>query len=253
MTRVGSIDVLDLDVISEHYGRDFLPYPFMVTRTGHFASPVAFEMHAREVLDRFHNGDLQVIQNWAGAYVHADIRIEAHVQYIPAETPSVRVVAHRIGEKGYFARQLPDRDVVEIFSLSPYDLGAAVAEAMACERPGKLPAIVVPEYAAPQRLASEDDSVSVRARNTNHDVPRISRSEVAAFATVQTHWRPTRKWGLDSGKSFVLWVRIKGDGDYVYNADFTAAQPMTSAQLTDRVNRLITEDVSLLRRFRGAG
>ncbi|OKH73159.1 ESX secretion-associated protein EspG [Mycolicibacterium sp.] len=253
MTKIGSINVLDLDVISEHYGRDFLPYPFMMTRYDDVAARNGFEAHARAVIDRFHNGDLQHVQNWAGSYVHADIRVEGHVRYVPADTPNVRVVAHRLGEKGYFARQLPDADTIEIFTLSPYDLGAIVAESMATTRPGRLPSIVIPEYLMPREPEVEDDAVSVRARRDTYSVPKLSRSEVAALATVQTHWRPTRKWGVDSGKTFLMWVRIRDDGDYAYAPDFGAAHPMSSAQLVDRINRLIAEDVALLRKFRGTG
>ncbi|GJJ21661.1 ESX secretion-associated protein EspG [Mycolicibacterium mageritense] len=248
MNHVGSIDVVDLTVVSRDHGRDFIPFPFMQTRAS-TVDPEAFEMHARKVIERFYNGDLSVLQNWAGTYVRADIRVEAHVQFIPADKTSVRVVAHRMGEKGYFARQT-DADVIEIFSLSPYDLGEAVAESMGTVTPGKRPAIVVPEYQAPPSPVEESDGISVRSHRDSDEIAKIARGEISALATVQSHWRPTRRWGVDRGKNAVVWVRVQDDGDYLYAPDYTVAQPMSKPQLAARINRLIADDVAVLRRFR---
>jgi hypothetical protein len=239
---------LDLSVISEHHGRDFIPYPFMLTRQSGF-TPETFEMHARQVVDRFENGDLRCIRRWAGSYVRADIRVEGHVQYIPSDTPSVRLVAHRLGELGFVARQLADSDVIEIFSLSPYDLGPVVAQAMALHKPGESRAIEIPEYAR-KRPDPVDGEVSVRAQPIDDDVSKVARTDVSAFGTVQTHWRPARRWGVDRGKDAVVYVRVKDDGDYAYSPDYSIAQPITTVQLTDRINRLIADDVALLRQFR---
>lgn len=247
MNLVGSISIVDLTVVSQHYGRDYIPFPFMQTRAAEM-SPVAFEDYERGVIDRFDNGDLRAIRNWAGTYVRSDIRVEAHVQFIPADTTSVRVVAHRMGDRGYFARQT-NADVVEIFSLSPYDLGGAVAEAMETTRPGSKPAIVIPEYQSRKPVVAEDTGVSVTSREEGGVAARIPRRDLVAVATVQSHWRPTRKWGVDRGKEAVVWVRPVNDGDYIYSSDYSAAHPMSKLQLAQRIDRLIADDISVLRQF----
>ena len=250
LNHVGSIDVVDLTVISRDHGRDFIPFPFMQTRdTG--IPPEDFQTHAKAVIDRFHNGDLRCLRNWAGTYVRCDIRVEAHVQSMRPDMPSVRVVAHRMGEKGYFARQT-DADIIEIFSLSPYDLGAAVAESMGSVNPGSRPAIIVPEYQAPPNPAQGGGAggVSVKSRADNDEVAKVSRADIAALATVQSHWRPTRKWGVDRGKHAAVWVRVHGDGDYLYTANYSLAQPMSKIGLAQRIDRLIADDVAVLRQFR---
>jgi hypothetical protein len=247
MNLVGSISIVDLTVVSRYFGRDFIPFPFMQTREAGM-SPVAFEEYERGVIDRFDNGDLRAIRNWAGTYVRSDIRVEAHVQFIPADTTSVRVVAHRMGDSGYFARQTV-ADVVEIFSLSPYDLGGAVAEAMETAKPGSQPAIVIPEYQPRKPVVAEDAGVSVTSREESSGAAKILRSDLVAVATVQSHWRPTRKWGVDRAKAAVVWVRPANDGDYIYSPEFSAAHPMSKAQLAQRIDRLIADDIAVLRHF----
>ena len=144
--QIGSIDLTDLDIISKSYGRDFLPYPFMLTRPSRFSTRNEYVDYATSVPDRFNHGDLRTIRRWAASYAHADIRVECHVQYIPADTPSIRVVAHRAGELGYLAKQRPDDDVIDVYELSPYDLGAAVADSVDLTKPGNRSEIVIPEY-----------------------------------------------------------------------------------------------------------
>ncbi|MHA3023896.1 ESX secretion-associated protein EspG [Mycobacterium sp. BMJ-28] len=247
MKQVGSISVVDLTAVSSHYGRDFIPFPFMQTMAPQF-SPEAFAVHERDVVERFQNGDLRVLQNWAGTYTRADIRVEAHVQFVASDSTSVRVVAHRKGELGYLARQ-NYADVIEMFSLSPYDLGGAVADAMGDITPGTKAAIMVPEYRGRETVHEEFDP-AVRAYSEALDVVRVARSDIAAVGTVQSHWRPTRRWGVDRGKNAVVWLRLRGDGDYLYAPDFSAAQPISKDKLADRIDRLIADDVAVLRQFR---
>jgi hypothetical protein len=248
---VGTIDLIDLDIVSRFYGRDFLPFPFQLTKFTDFTGD--YDQRERVVLDRFHNGDLRGIQDWAATYVRADVRVEAHVNALTSDAADVRVVAHRYGEQGYFAHQRRDGDVIEISSLSAYDLGPAVAAAMELSRPGRDASIVIPEYSAKGRQSpSEDDEAFSVRESTGRDdaVVKRARHEVTAIATVQSHWRPTRRWGVDRNKSAVVWVRLAGDGDYAYLPDFSAAQPLTKATLVERVNRLIAEDVATVRQFR---
>jgi hypothetical protein len=254
LRELGSISLLDVDIINTHYGRDFLPFPFMFTQPLRFSwhgERVEYEKYERSVPERFDNGDLAIFQPFAGAYVKADIRVECHVQYIPADTPSVRVVAVRLDQMGFLAKQRPDEDVIDIYELSPYLLGPAVADAVGLEMPGRRSGIVIPEYVR----VSNDAAVSadLTVQHTAEDLPeaiKVPRAEVTAFGTVQTHWRPTRRWGIDRSKKFTVWVRIKDDGEYLYKPDFSKATPVTRPILAERIDRLISEDVKALRQFR---
>jgi len=259
--KVGSIDLLDLDIISKAAGRDFLPHPFMFTQPSKFNLHREYVAHARLVLDRYTNGDLQVIQECAASYADADIRVESSVQYIPADTPNVRVLSYRLDQKGFLAKQRPDEDVIDFYELSPYLLGSAVAESAALKKPGRRSAIIIPEYRQLPRLfpegaftsdnagASEDFSIHHEI-NDEPSGTHVPRTEVTVFGTVQSHWRLARSWGVDRGKDFAVWVRIKDDGDYVYKADFSAATPVTVPVLGERIDRLISDDVKAIRQFR---
>ena len=252
LREVGSISLLDLDIISRFYGRDFLPFPFMFTQPPRFQWHDEYVEYATSVPDRFNHGDLRMFQECARVYANADIRVECHVQYIPADTPNVRVVAARCDQAGFLARQRSDLDVIDVYELSPYLLGQAVAESVALEKPGRRSVIVIPEYArVPTNNAADCDDFTIEhtlegTRNTTE----VPRAHVTAYGTVQSHWRPTRNWGIDPGKNSALWIRIKDDGDYLYKRDFSEATPVTTPVLAERIDRLISEDIKTLRQFR---
>lgn len=252
LRKIGSISLLDLDTISKSYGRDFMPFPFMATQPSRFSFHHEYLEYARSVPDRFNNGDLHVFHECVTAYGNADIRVEFHVQYIPADTASVRVLAYRFDQAGFLAQQRPDDDIVDIYELSPYLLGPAVADRAAVDKPGRRSAIVVPEYAPDSKEAGASDNTPVHhmAEPTPSAV-EVPSAEVTAFSTVQSHWRPTRYWGLDQGKDHAVWIRIRDDGDYLYTRDFSEAKPMTRPMLAERIDRLISDDVKALRQFRG--
>jgi hypothetical protein len=256
LRHVGSIDLLDLRVIGEFQGWDGLPFPFMFTKPTRFATENAAFAYSISVPDRFKHGDLSVFGACIAAYVQADIRVECHVQYIPADTPSVRVMAYRTGDSGYFMTQLPDADVVDVYTVSPYDLGAAVSDAVALTQPGRHPKIVIPKFAA--RPAANFDtngyhggSFVIRDEVVSPAEVAIAATDVSAYSTVQSHWRPARNWGLDHRKPFARWVRVNDDGDYVDAPDHTFATPMSKPALTTEINRLIADDIADLREFRG--
>jgi len=244
------MDLLDLEVISEFYGRNFLPYPFMFTQPSAFPTKDESLAYKVTVPDRYLHGDLRTFAEPAIAYLDSDIRVECHVQYIPAETPSVRAIAWRTGQLGFFAAQRPDGDALDVHTLSPYHLGAAIAEAVSLEQPGRHSAIVVPEFAPRPRSEFETESFSINDRLASPTEVTIREREVTAYATVQSHWRPTRKWGFDRGKSALVWIRVNGDGDYIYVPDNSHARPMTAVMLQERTDRLIADDIAILREFR---
>jgi hypothetical protein len=248
--QVGTIDVVDLNAISQFYGRDFLPYPFGFTHGPRFATRDEASTYASTVPDRFNYGDLNTFMESIAAYDAADIRVECHVQYIPDETPSERMIAYRSGHLGFFAEQRADDDLIDIYTLSPYDLGAAISEAVALTQPGMHPEILIPEY-VPRGVAEFDTGTfAVRHKSTSANEVIIPATEVTAYSTIQSHWRPTRRWGLDRGKRALVWVRINDDGDYIYASDQSHARPMTKSLLQEEIDRMIADDVAILREFR---
>lgn len=250
---VGSISLLDLDIINKSYGRDFLPFPFMFTQPSRFTRRDAYVQYERSVPERFNNGDLAPFQPCFEAYVSGDIRVECHVQYIPAETPSIRVLATRLDQKGFLAKQRPGEDVIDIYELSPYLLGPAVADSAALQKPGRRRAIAIPEYArASHHGPTPDDVIIHHTIHSASNAIQVPRAEVTAFGTVQTHWRATRRWGIDPGKKYAVWVRTKDDGEYLYKPDLSEVIPVTRPMLAERIDRLISEDIKALRQFRSA-
>lgn len=249
LSRVGAIDVMELTAISEAHGRDFIPYPFRQTKYDRFANNDEYAEYARSVPDRFYHGDLSVFRQWAGTYVNADIRVECQVRYL-GDTPNVRLMAHRAGELGFFAAQRSDEDVIDVFTLSPYELGTAIAGGVELTQPGKHAEIVVPDYVRPTNPAPDTGDFSVREVVTGLAVTKVPHSDVVALATIQSHFRPTRTWGVDQGKNGVVWLRAKNDGDYIYAPDFSHATPLTRKILSRRTDELIAEDIAVLREFR---
>lgn len=84
LEQVGGISLIDLLGICEVQGRDGLPYPFW--RTQPAAGP---ETNASMVAERLDGGDLNIFQQWARAYVEADIWVECRVNFTSAD-PDLR-------------------------------------------------------------------------------------------------------------------------------------------------------------------
>ncbi|WP_445161757.1 ESX secretion-associated protein EspG [Mycobacterium sp. Dal123C01] len=248
--QVGTLDLVDLNAISQFYGRDFLPYPFRLTQGPRFATSDEASAYVSTVPDRFNHGDLSSFIECVAAYDAADIRVECHVQYIPADTPSLRVIAYRSGHLGFFAAQRPDDDLIDVYAVSPYDLGAAVSDAVSLTQPGMHSEIVIPEYIPRGQAEFDKGALLVRHCSVSASEVRIPASDVTAYSTIQSHWRPTRKWGLDRGKRALVWVRVNDDGEYIYVPDHSHAKPMTKSFLREQVDQLIADDVAILREFR---
>jgi hypothetical protein len=250
LSQVGTLDLLDLKIISEYCYCGFLPNPFMFTQRTRFDTLDEASAYATTVPDRFRYGDLSTFQQCAIAYLNADIRVECHVQYIPANTPSVRAIACRTGQLGFIGVQQPHADAIDVYTVSPYDLGAAIADVVPLDRSGGHPTIVVPQYVRRPPAEFETEELSVSHRLSSSTETKIRASEVIAYATVQSDWRPARNWGFDRSKPGLVWVRIRGDGDYIYAPDHACARPMTKLVLQDRIDRLIADDIAILKDYR---
>jgi hypothetical protein len=158
------------------------------------------------------------------------------------------VLAHRSGELGFLATQQPD-DLVEMFTLSPYDLGPAIAGMVELTKPGARPVIVIPDY-APQALRNRKEEAPGRNWGAGPPVT-VSSADVTAYGTVQSHRQPARNWEVDQDEDAAVWVRLRDDGEYLYAPGYRSARPMTGRNLSERINDLIAADVAQLRQSRG--
>lgn len=252
---VGTIDLADLDAICRVRGHE-LPYPFALTNAPAHVGRGSHALSA--VSERFHAGDLRPFAPWLSAYADADIWVEGRVHHKSDHQPDGRVLACRAGDCGFLASQRPEAGVVDVYEVSAYELGGAVAESVGLTKPGSRTRIVVPQYhdyfTAPV-VDFDDEAYSVSTRLPVAGVPtaRVPDQDLSAVATVQSHSLPARSWGVDWGGKFLVWVRIADDGDYLYVPDFSHAEPLSKAKLIERIDSLIAEDVMRIRRRRGIG
>ena len=249
--EIGALDLLDLQLLNERYGRDPLPYPFMLTRPTRFEFVDEVTPYAAQLPDRVRSGDLSAFAKCLDAWTHADVIVSGHVQYIPADTPSVRVLAFRTGQAGYLLEQRADADVVDVYTVSPFELGAVIAQAMCLKEPGRHPRIVIPEYAPIRPAVVDDDDVVVRHEVVTEPGVKVSASQLSAYARVQSNWRPAREWGIDTRKESLTWMRMTDDGDYLGAPDRSRGIPLTFALLSERIDGLIAADLEMLRESHG--
>ncbi|MEZ0363582.1 ESX secretion-associated protein EspG [Mycobacterium sp. pUA109] len=214
-----------------------------------------YDAHAAAVMDRYQHGDLRVFRQWVQGYVAADVRVECRVLYSSKGNPAIRALAHRMDENGFFATQGGD-DVIDVYSLSPYDLGPAVAGVAALTKPGGREEIQIPGELLPRAWTEAErpddaEPFSVRVQAVSPATTTIKASAFTATATVQSHWLPVRSWGFDHGKNAAVWVTVENDGDYICRPGTNGATPMTKRLLTSRIDELIAEDVASLREVLG--
>ena len=248
--EIGALDLLDLQLINERHGRDSLPYPFMLTRPTRFEFVDDVARYAALLPDRLHSGDLGAFARCLEAWAHADVTVTGHVQYIPADTPSIRVLAFRTGQAGYLLQQRADADLVDVYAVSPLELGAAVATALSLEKPGRHPRITIPEYVSARTAFMDTDDVVVRHEVSATSVVDVSASRMSAYAKVQSNWRPPGEWGIDARKESLTWMRIADDGDYLGAPDRSTGIPLTVALLRERIDEQIADDIEALREAR---
>jgi hypothetical protein len=250
---VGSIGLADFAALCDLQGYERLPYPFAHTAPVPQGGPSG--AGTQEIAERFSNGDLRVFAPWIEAFPRADIWVECRVHH-RSGLADTRLLAHRADESGFVATQRTTEDVVDVYAVSAYDLGPAIAGSVGLTKPGRRPEIVIPRcvnYFAVAGVDSADDCVAVRVPVAGPTRVRVRDSQVAALATVQSRHQPARSWGVDWAETFLVWVRVDDDGDYIYDAAFRHAEPMSERRLSERIEGLIAADVAALRRRRGLG
>ncbi|BBY84641.1 ESX secretion-associated protein EspG [Mycolicibacterium tokaiense] len=249
--EIGSLDLLDLLLINQRHGSDSLPYPFMLTRPTRFEFVDEMAGYAAQLPERLHSGDLGPYARCLEAWARADVTVAGHVQYIPADTPSIRVLAFRTGQAGYLLQQRAEADLADVYAVSPFELGAAVANAVCLEQPGRHRRITIPEYATAPTAFMNNDHVVVRHEVFATSGVEVSASRMSAYGKVQSTWRPPGEWGIDPGKESLTWMRIRDDGDYLGVPDHSGGIPLTVALLCERIDALIADDIETLRENRG--
>lgn len=250
LTRVGRLDLIDLQALCDSYGREFLPHPFAHLRSSPFACYHEYAAHRTAVRDRLSEGDLSELNPWFSSYLDADIRVECVVSTVGA--PRGRLLAHRRGQLGFIAAQRPDEHLIEVYTVLPYELGPAIAGALTLTQPGKHARIAIPHFL--RRAASspgDDEDVRVQYRDLDSEAVSVAPAQVTRCTRVQSHWKPARDWGFDHTKNAVVWVTTKDDGDYIYTPNFEFLTPMTARGLTVRIDELIAQDIDQARQSQG--
>ncbi|WP_065160401.1 ESX secretion-associated protein EspG [Mycobacterium asiaticum] len=250
LSRVGRIDLVDLQAISESLGRDFLPHPFVVPEPSRFDSYQEYEAYVAAVPERLAHGDLREFNQWLTSYVNSDIRVECVVSIVGA--PRGRLLAHRHGQTGFLAAQNSAEQCIEVYRVSPYELGSAITGSLALTKPGTHSRIAIPDLVRVSPRDGGHDAVStVLQRDSGRRNISIPRSELSRYTRVQSRCQPARDWGFDRRKNTAACVTIKNDGDYIYAPNFEYLTPMTPQLLSERIDALIAEDVASLRSLRG--
>ncbi|RUP02154.1 MAG: hypothetical protein EKK34_25430 [Mycobacterium sp.] len=262
LKRVGSVALNDLIGMCAESG-DGVPYPLWRTER----EPYWGELEQATVpFTARMDADFRHLRQWAETYKEADIWVECRLKPFAPAIPPVRLVAHRAGEAGFVAVQRPTAEVVDVYSLSPLDIGAAIAGLTGLTQPGRRSAICIPGFlenfcdndADRGPVGNSEDeldgdvNVNVRDRPNVPGTTTISDfDDVTLMATVQSRAEPSAVRGVDWARGVVVLVRITGDGDYVYTPDRSRAVPVTAQSLRARIDDLIAADVAILRRRRG--
>lgn len=247
LKRIGQLELVGLDALTETSGLEYMPHPFAHTRSSPFSGMDEYTRYANALVDRVHHGELRDLGKWFASYRAADLRVECLISRAKGAAPQ-RLMAHRRADAGYLAAQQPDEDVLDVYALSPFELGAAIAGSVELSNPGTRSKIVIPELAGRRPGRQEGaDSVPLRSDSvTNPDEEVVPSAQITAFARVQSRWQPAREWGFDRQKKAVVWVHVEDDGDYIYAPGFTHLTPLTTRGLSRRIDQLIAEDIAAL-------
>ena len=201
--------------------------------------------------NRLDDGDLRDVRGWVEALVRPDVCIECRVHPLDGSTPDLRVHGLRAAEAGFAAVQGRDRDgvdVVEIYAVPPALLGAVVAESVGLVGAGGHRRIAV--TGGGERLPAPADGVGeyddlglsiIQLELSQQAVP-VDVRDVVAIGTVQSRHEPTPYWGVDSARPILRWVQVRGDGDYLYEADDSGhLEPLDLSLLNACIDGLIAD------------
>ncbi len=253
-TPVDRVAVVDLESACALFGRETLPYPLGRSRP---VGSVWLATRAGEpIADRLAGGDLRGVRSWVEALVRSDVCVECRVHPFDAHTPELRLHALRAGESGFVAVQTRDQhgvDVVDIYSVAPDALAAAIAESVGLVGAGAHPRIALAgdgNHLPKKPVTAEDfDDLGFPVRRDEPDelsARVLDVSEVVATGTVQTRCERAQHRGTDPQSRILQWVQVSGDGDYIYDFD-GHAEPLSADMLRSFIEGFIADDMEAAR------
>ncbi len=247
--KIGTLTVLELHIFCEEHGRGSLPYPFRFTN----GVPYQYEDELRgfrtDLIERFTAGDFDHLRRWLDVQMRdAEIHIES--MSMNACEVIAALSATRWQDLGFIASQDAD-DVITVTQLSAYDLGLEIGRLAALSgRPGPHPKVTVPSVNIQPRSHRRSSSESIIVDEVRAvDSVVIPFEELVAGGEIYTDHRPPKRWQPDRTKEFIGWLTT-AHGDYVVQAPYEFATPVTRKQLVNKIDRLIAADAAEVRELR---
>lgn len=228
---VGSVAVVDLEAACEAYGRE-LPQP--LGRSRPVGSVWLLTRDVGPIEDRLRDGDLRGIRGWVEAVARPEVSVSCRLSYSDEDARDLRLHAMVVDGTARVAVQRTDADgvdTVDIHSLWPGDLGAAVAGAIGLTGPGAQPRIAVTGCGdrLPAPAIEERDEFGFSGMDSG--ALAVDETEVSGIGAVQIR--------ADSWGETLQWVHVDGDGDYLYAADEGYAEPVDATMLRRTLDDLI--------------
>ncbi|WP_099041609.1 ESX secretion-associated protein EspG [Mycobacterium neglectum] len=251
MTRnLGTLTVLELHTFCQEYGRGALPYPFRFTKPVPYRYEGELRSYRTGLMERFAAGEFAHLRRWLDVQLRdAEIRVES--MFMNTREITAAFSATRWHDLGFIANQGAD-DVISVRQMSAYEIGTEIAKLAALSGvPGSHSKVSVPslDVRARPTAGSRADSAIFDEMTTVDPLNVISFDELVAGGEIHTDHRPPTQWAPDRTKEFIGWITT-ADGDYVVQAPYEFATPVTRTQLTRSINRLIAGDVAELRDLR---
>jgi hypothetical protein len=177
--------------------------------------------------------------------------VECRVHHLDGGTPDLRLHGCRAGERGFVAVQGtgPDGvDIVDIYAVPPALPGVVIAESAGLVGAGGHPRIAV--TGGDDRLPFPSDAVgeyddlglSVTPLEPRQTAVPVDARDVVAVGTVQSRHEPAPYWGVDSARPILRWVQVRGDGDYLYEADDSGyLEPLDLSLLSASIDGVVAD------------
>jgi hypothetical protein len=247
--KLGTLTVLELHIFCQEYGRGFLPYPFRFTKRVPYEFEEELSKFRAELIERFTAGEFDHLRRWLDVQMRdAEIRVES--MFMNASEVTAAFSATRWRELGFIASQDAD-DIISVTQLSAYDLGPEIGRlAPLSGKPGTHPKVTVPSLGIQMRSRPPSSTGSIIVDEVRAvDSVVIPFQELVAGGEIYTDHRPPNRWHPDRTKEFIGWLTT-ADGDYVVQAPYEFATPVTRKQLIANIDRLIAADAAEVRELR---
>jgi hypothetical protein len=247
--KLGTLTVLELHVFCQEYGRGALPYPFRFTKPVPYQYEDELNGYRADLIERFTAGEFDHLRRWLDVQMReAEIRIES--MSMDASEVTAALSATRWQELGFIASQDTD-DVISVVQLSAYDLGPEIGRLAALSgKPGSHPKVTIPSLNIQTRSKPLSSTGSIIADEVEAvDSVVIPFEDLVAGGEIYTDYLPPKRWQPDRTKEFIGWLNT-AYGDYVVQAPYEFATPVTRKQLIAKIDRLIAADAAEVRELR---